>query len=50
MLREPPWENNRAIVNACRPWDRKDSFPIVAEASPALKRQVMEKWPQLFKR
>jgi len=50
MLREPPWENNRAIVNACRPWDWKDSFPIVAEASPELKRQVMEKWPHLFNR
>jgi len=50
MLREPPWENNRAIVNACRPWAWKDRFPIVAEASPALKRQVMEKWPHLFAR
>jgi 4-hydroxy-3-polyprenylbenzoate decarboxylase len=48
MLREPPWENNRAVVNACRPWGWKDSFPKVAEASPALKRQVMDKWPHLF--
>ncbi len=50
MLREPPWENNRAIVNACRPWGWKDEFPTVAEASPELKRKVMEKWPRLFKR
>jgi len=50
MLREPPWESNRAIVNACRPWGWKDAFPKVAEASPALKRQVMEKWPKLFGR
>lgn len=50
MLRQPPWENNRAVVNACRPWAWKDSFPTVAEASPELRRRVMEKWPRLFGR
>ena len=48
MLREPPYENNRAIVNACRPWGWKDEFPTVAEASPELKQRVMAKWPELF--
>jgi UbiD family decarboxylase len=48
MLRAPPYENNRAIVNACRPWGWKDEFPPVAEASPALKRRVTGKWPHLF--
>ncbi|HTK35342.1 MAG TPA: UbiD family decarboxylase [Caulobacteraceae bacterium] len=46
MLFEPPWENNRAVVDACRPWGRQ--FPPVAEASPELKEQVMSKWPHLF--
>lgn len=48
LLRAPPYENNRAIVNACRPWEWKDKFPKVAEASPALKRHVLDKWPELF--
>ena len=50
MLEGPPYENNRAVVNACRPWSRMDKFPTVAEAAPDLKRQVMEKWPKLFQR
>ncbi|HTK35333.1 MAG TPA: UbiD family decarboxylase [Caulobacteraceae bacterium] len=48
MLTGPPWENNRAVVDACRPWGRQ--FPPVAEASPELKAQVMSKWPHLFAR
>jgi 4-hydroxy-3-polyprenylbenzoate decarboxylase len=50
MLTGPPWENNRAVVNACRPWGRLSSFPPVAEASPELKARVMQKWPHLFQR
>src|SRR5258708_32168161 len=34
MLREPPWENSRAIVNACRPWAWRNEFPEAASASP----------------
>jgi len=46
-LREPgtaPF-NNRAIIDACRPWERLDAFPQVAEASPELLDQVAKKWP-----
>jgi len=50
LLREPPYENNRAIVNACRPWAWKDQFPRVAEASPALREHVMRKWAALFEK
>jgi 4-hydroxy-3-polyprenylbenzoate decarboxylase len=50
MLTGPPWQNNRAVVDACRPWGRLATFPPVAEASPALKEQVMRKWPHLFQR
>jgi len=49
LLRAPPWQNNRAIVDACRPYDWKDKFPRVAEASPELKRRIAEKWPHLYK-
>jgi hypothetical protein len=38
------------VVNACRPWGKLSSFPPVAEASPELKAQVMQKWPHLFER
>jgi 4-hydroxy-3-polyprenylbenzoate decarboxylase len=48
MLREPPYENNRAIVNACKPWGWKDEFPKTAEASPELKKRVMARWPEFF--
>jgi UbiD family decarboxylase len=44
LLREPPWESTRAIVNACRPWDWRHEFPAVASASPELRKQVEEKW------
>lgn len=48
MLREPPYENNRAIVNACKPWGWKDEFPRTAEPSPALRDEIMAKYADLF--
>ena len=48
LLRGPPYENNRAIVDACRPYGWKDEFPTVAEASPELKAKVRAKWPELY--
>ena len=48
MLRGAPFQNNRGIIDACRPWGWKNEFPKVAEASPELKSQVMAKWPHLF--
>jgi UbiD family decarboxylase len=48
MLRTAPYENNRAIVNACKPWGWKDEFPKTAEASPELRAHVMRRWPDLF--
>ena len=44
MLREPPWESTRAIVNACRPWSWRNEFPEVASASPERRKAVEEKW------
>jgi 4-hydroxy-3-polyprenylbenzoate decarboxylase len=44
MLRTPPWENTRAIVNACRPWDWRHEFPEVASASPERRKTVEAKW------
>jgi UbiD family decarboxylase len=43
--------NSRAIINACRPWDRlrAGDFPPVAEATPALLKATREKWAWLLK-
>lgn len=41
--------NSRAIVNACKPYDRLQTFAPVAEASPAMTRAAKEKWAHLFK-
>ncbi len=42
--------NSRAIINACRPWDRiqANDFPPVAEATPALLQAARKKWAWLF--
>jgi UbiD family decarboxylase len=40
--------NSRAIINACRPFDRLKTFPPVAEASPELTKATRKKWAHLF--
>ena len=42
--REKPVFNNRVVIDACRPWERIDDFPEVVEASPDVKRAVIERW------
>jgi UbiD family decarboxylase len=44
---QPPY-NSRAIIDACRPYERIKEFPRVAEASPELLRQMESKWAGLF--
>jgi UbiD family decarboxylase len=44
MLREPPWESSRAIVDACRPYAWRNEFPPVASADPELRDKVAKKW------
>lgn len=41
--------NSRAILNACKPYDRLTTFAPVAEASPSLTKATKEKWAHLFK-
>jgi len=48
MLRKPPWQNNRAVVDACRPYGWKGDFPTVAEASPDLKAKIRTKYPAAY--
>jgi hypothetical protein len=44
---QPPY-NSRAIIDACRPYERIKEFPRVAEASPELLRQMESQWAGLF--
>jgi UbiD family decarboxylase len=39
---------SKAIIDACRPYDRLREFPDVAEASRALQEEVRAKWKALF--
>jgi 4-hydroxy-3-polyprenylbenzoate decarboxylase len=36
--------NGRIVINACRPWKRKDTFPIIARSSKALDERIRAKW------
>ncbi len=49
-LREPgaPAFNNRAVIDACRPWERLTEFPAVAEASRDLLDRVVQRWPDVL--
>lgn len=40
--------NSRAIIDACRPWERRATFPEVCAAGPQARAEVLDKWRQLF--
>ncbi|HEY6254991.1 MAG TPA: UbiD family decarboxylase [Xanthobacteraceae bacterium] len=40
--------NSRAVIDACRPFERLKDFPKVARASPQLRRQVAEKFADIL--
>jgi len=40
--------SSKAIIDACRPYDRLDEFPAVAEASKDLRERTRKKWKDLF--
>lgn len=40
--------NSRAVIDACRPWHRRQTFPRVAESEPAYLRQIQERWASVF--
>lgn len=44
-----PAYNTRALIDACRPFERLGDFPIVAEASAEILRKVGDKWPGLLR-
>ena len=40
--------SSRAIVDACKPYERLKTFPKVAKVSPKVQAAVLEKWSSLF--
>ena len=40
--------NTRAVIDACRPFEKLATFPRVAQASPARVRETIAKWNELF--
>ena len=40
---------SRAVIDACRPYDWKDEFYPVAQASHELRLRLLEKWGHIFK-
>lgn len=49
-LRAPglPAFNSRAVIDACRPWERYTDFPVVAEADRELLDRVARRWPDVL--
>jgi UbiD family decarboxylase len=42
------WYNSRAIIDACRPFDRLKDFPIVAQSSPELRKRIETKFAHIL--
>jgi UbiD family decarboxylase len=40
--------NARVVIDACRPWSRRDSFPIVVGSSKALDQKIHDKWAHIL--
>jgi 4-hydroxy-3-polyprenylbenzoate decarboxylase len=44
----PGFFNDRMIIDACRPYDRRQTFPAVARVTPDEAADVRRRWPDLF--
>ena len=40
--------SSKAVIDACRPWDHLQEFPLVAEASKELQQKIRAKWKDLL--
>ena len=40
--------NSRAVIDACRPFEMLSSFPVVARATPELRRKIEEKFKDIL--
>lgn len=48
MLAKGATENSRGIIDACRPWDRREDFPPIAAATPQAMAETYRKWRHLL--
>jgi 4-hydroxy-3-polyprenylbenzoate decarboxylase len=39
---------SKALITACKPYSWKEQFPLVAEASAELKKEMLKKWAHVF--
>ncbi len=44
----PGWFNDRLIIDACRPYDRRATFPAVARVTAEEATDLRHRWPILF--
>ena len=42
--------NARVVIDACKPWSRRDTFPIVARSSKELDDKIRAKWAHVLPR
>jgi UbiD family decarboxylase len=49
MLTPGTSHNSRAIIHACKPYERINDFPMVARSSPELLKQVADKFADVLK-
>src|SRR4029079_7531993 len=42
--------NSRAVIDACKPWHRRETFPIAAGSSAELDKHIHEKWAHVLPR
>lgn len=40
--------NDRVIIDACWPYERRDNFPVTSRFSPQYVEKIMKKWQSLF--
>lgn len=40
---------NRMVIDACRPWEQRSTFPPTIQISRAAAQRVMDRWPELFR-
>ena len=45
---KPVMVNDRVIIDACWPYERRDSFPITSRFSTQYQEETMRKWQSLF--
>ncbi len=45
---DKPWVASRAIIDACRPYERRDDFPKVVTVSSGLAEQMTARWGELL--